>query len=97
MKLTSGTTLGNLAVPDAKNLSQFYGSGGKMPKGRVAPASLKARGGMADPTDYMMDKLALPLLKGLPQKPRKAKGGKVSKLAKLGATRLMRGGKPSKL
>jgi hypothetical protein len=86
MKLTNGTTLDTLPVPNPRNLSQFYGSGGKMPKGRVAPASLKARGGMANPTDYMMDKLALPLLKKMP---RKAKGGKVSKL-KLG-------GKPSKL
>jgi hypothetical protein len=113
MKLTSGTTLGNLAIPDARNLSQFYGSGGQMSKGRVAPASLKAYGGMV--SDYMMDNIALPL-KGLPQKrmarggkkhmmpdgtmmlnSAKAKGGKVSKLAKLGATRLKRGGRPTKL
>lgn len=84
MKLTSGTTLDTLPVPNPRNLSQFYGSVGKMPKGHVAPASLKARGGMANPT--VMDKLALPVLKKMP---RKAKGGKVSKL-KLG-------GKPSKL
>jgi len=100
MKLTSGTTLGNLAIPNAKNLSQFYGSGGQMSKGRVAP-SLKAYGGMV--SDYMMDNIALPL-KGLPQKrmarggkhmmlnsahkgrvaPLKAKGGKVSKLKRGG-------------
>jgi hypothetical protein len=94
MKLTSGTTLGNLAIPDARNLSQFYGSGGQM-------MHKKAYGGVAD---YMMDNLALPVLKGLPQKPRmdkkgmhmmpdgtmmlnsamKAKGGKVSKLKRGG-------------
>jgi hypothetical protein len=88
MKLTSGTngtTLDTLAVPNAKNLSQFYGSGGQMSKGRVAPASLKAYGGMV--SDYMMDNLALPVLKGPPLKPvlfAKAKGGKVSKLKRGG-------------
>lgn len=83
MKLTSGTTLDNLARPDAKNLS------------------LKAYGGIANPADYIMDQMALPILKGPPQsrvapasqKPvlfaKKAKGGKVSKLK--------RGGRPTKL
>lgn len=91
MKLTSGTTLDNLAIPNSKNLSQFYGSGGQMHK--------KAKGGMV--SDYMMDQMALPVLKGPPQsrdapaslKPvlfaKKAKGGKVSKLK--------RGGRPTKL
>jgi len=85
MKLTSGTTLGNLAIPDARNLSQFseagatrlYGSGGQMSKGRVAR---KAYGGMV--SDYMMDNIALPL-KGLPQ----------SRVAPASLKRMARGGK----
>ena len=83
---TSGTTLDTLPVPNARNLSQFYGSGGQM-------MHKKAHGGMV--SDYMMDQMALPVMKGPPQSPvlfAKAKGGKVSKLAKLGATRLKRGG-----
>ena len=86
MKLTSGTTLDNLAIPNSKNLSQFYGSGGMM-------MHKKAYGGIANPADYIMDQMALPILKGPPQKPvlfaKKAKGGKVSKLK--------RGGRPTKL
>ena len=61
MKLTNGTTLGNLAIPNAKNLSQFYGSGGQMMHKGVAR---KAYGGMVH--DYMMDQISLPVMKGPP-------------------------------
>jgi hypothetical protein len=81
MKLTNGTngtTLDTLPVPNAKNLSQFYGSGGQM-------MHKKAHGGMVS----VMDQMALPVLKGPPLKPvlfakAKAKGGQVSKLKRGG-------------